>query len=60
MARLSFLFVFPDNEPVLQKFYGLCAAKFAAFDFRCGIVLKFGDDGGPYGFFDNDSTLCVF
>ena len=64
LIRLTFGFAFllipPENEPVLQKFNGLCAAKFGALNFRGCIVLQLSNDGGAYSFFDNHSALCVF
>ena len=59
-SALRFSFFPPENEPVLQQFYGLGAAKFTTFDFRSGVVLEFGYHGGADGFLDNYSSLCVF
>ena len=59
-STLVFSFVSPEDEPVLQQFYGLGAAKFPTFDFGSGVMLKLGDDGSADSFFDNDSSLCMF
>ena len=45
---------------MLQEFDRLCAAKFAAFDFRGLVVLEFGDDGGAHRFFQHHTALRVF
>ena len=59
-SALRFSFVPPEDEPVLQKFYGLGAAKFTTFDFGSGVVLELSYHSGADSFFDNDSALSVF
>ena len=59
-ALLLFVFFFPQNQPVLQEFDGLCAAKLPPFDFWGHVVLEFCDDGRANGFFHHHPTLGVF